>query len=210
MQRPVFLVLLLAAGMVLLSACTTMPVTDAEFSARTVLYEERLSLLEDVESWSLEGRLAVSDENDGGSGHFSWQKIAQDSRMDFHGALGRGAWKLETGPGGAELELADGSSHHAESIDLLVRQQLGWQIPVETLAWWVRGLAAPESFEQRQLDENGNLSELSQRGWTIEYGNYRVVGTVPMPVKMTARKAEKSVKLAIRNWKLTGEQAGDG
>lgn len=129
--------------------------------------------------------------------------------MDFHGALGRGAWRLQASRFGAELELADGTRYQAPNVDLLVQQQLGWQIPVETLAWWVRGLAAPEDFDQRELDQDGNLLLLSQRGWQIEYGRYSQVGGIAMPVKMTARQADKSVKLAIRNWEFGNQQVND-
>ena len=106
---------------------------------------------------------------------------------------------------GAELELADGTVHRADSIDQLVRIQLGWEIPVDKLSWWVRGLAAPGEYQQRLIDEEGKLSELLQNGWTVQFGRYRSFKGISLPVKLVARQADWKVKLAISDWKLLEE-----
>jgi outer membrane lipoprotein LolB len=118
--------------------------------------------------------------------------------------LGAAAWRLLADADGAELEFADGRRYRADSIDELVRAQVGWQLPVEALAWWVRGLAAPGRLQQRVLDEEGRLSLLQQEGWLIEFGRYAVVGGETMPARMTARQQDRTVKLAVRKWELSG------
>lgn len=195
-----------------LAACAAAPPLDSEQRLRAPLYEQRVARLSRVDSWSLQGRLAVSDDADGGSGSLSWRQDGASSRMDFHGALGRGAWRLVANANGAELEFADGTLHRAASIDALVRGQIGWAVPVESLAWWVRGLAAPGEVQQRLLDEEGRPSELRQDGWHIEFGRYGQVGggagplgDLTLPLRMTARQADRTVKLAIRKWDLPGE-----
>jgi len=124
--------------------------------------------------------------------------------MDFHGAMGRGAWRLEADGQGARLELADGTIDHARSVNLLVQSQLGWEIPVDSLSWWVRGLAAPGEIEQRKIDGQGNLDQLVQDGWTIEFGSYRSIGNVDLPLKLTAQQADWKVKLVVRDWEMAG------
>ena len=114
------------------------------------------------------------------------------------------AWRLLAGLNGAELEFADGRRYRADSIDELVRRQVGWQVPVEALAWWVRGLAAPGNPQQRVLDEEGRLSLLQQDGWQIEFGRYGMFDGEAMPARMTARQRDRTVKLAIRKWDLSG------
>ena len=195
--------------LMLLSACSTMRPVDVDLKARVRLYEAKSDQLARLSDWSMVGRLAVRNSNDGGSGHFSWKKNPSDSQMDFHGALGRGAWRLEADEGGAELKLADGTIHRADSIDQLVRLQVGWEIPVDKLSWWVRGLVAPGEYQERLIDEEGNLSELLQNGWTIEYGRYRIFDGIGLPVKLVARQADWKVKLAISDWKLLEENGSN-
>lgn len=183
-----------------LPACRTIPPDESTQADWQQSYERRRDNLTQFANWSLEGRLAVSDGKEGGSGHFNWVERAGSGRMDFHGTFGRGAWQLVHDDRGAVLELADGSRYQANAINDLVREQLGWEIPVDTLAWWVRGLAAPGGIEHRELNQEGQLIVLQQRDWEIEFGRYRPFGILQLPVKMTARQGEKSVKLAIRNW----------
>lgn len=198
---------LLAA--LLLAACAAVPPPDRAQRDRAPLYEQRLERLREVDDWSLEGRLAINDSRDGGSGQLRWQQRDGSSRMDFRGALGRGAWRLQADPAGAELEFADGRLHRAESVDALVRAEVGWPVPVESLAWWIRGLAAPGPVQQRVLDEQGRLSELRQGDWNIEFGRYGSVGDVSMPMRITARQDERTVKLAIRKWQLAAPDESD-
>lgn len=189
----------------LLAACASLPPEAEEQARREPLYLQRAALLGKVDAWALEGRLAVSDDQDGGSGSFQWRSDAGGSRMDFHGALGRGAWRLEADGQGAELAFADGTIHRAASIDALAREQLGWRVPVEKLDWWVRGLAAPGAVEERSLDPQGLLSDLQQDGWRIEFGRYGSVGDAEMPFRMTARQGDRTVKVAVKKWRLSSQ-----
>jgi len=195
-----FLVLIL-----LLAACGTVPHTAVEEKESARLYASRHDRLAASTSWALDGRLAVSNEEDGGSGNFRWSQAADSNRMDFHGALGRGAWRLTAKDGGAELELSDGTVHRAGTIDELVQSQLGWTVPVDNLSWWVRGMSAPGSYHRRTLDEAGRLLELHQGGWSIEYGRYRSFNGVDLPVKVVATRAEWKVKLGVRGWAMSAE-----
>jgi outer membrane lipoprotein LolB len=186
----------------LLPGCSSMQAVDVDEPGRNRLYQTRFDQLARFDNWNLEGRLAVSNSEDGGSGHFKWRKSTGDNQMDFHGALGRGAWRLVADERGAELELADGTVHRGDSIDKLVRLQVGWEIPVGSLSWWVRGLAAPGEYQERMIDDEGKLRQLLQGGWSVEYGRYSLVEGISLPVKLTARQDDWKVKLAIRGWEL--------
>lgn len=187
----------------LLPACTATRTAKVEDLERVRLYQAKSDQLAVFNTWALEGRLAIRNEADGGSGQFRWKTTGAGTQMDFHGALGRGAWELKADSHGAELTLADGAIHRADSIDQLVRQQLEWEIPVGNLAWWVRGLAMPGRFQERDIDGEGNVSKLVQDDWTIEYGRYGGFGGISLPVKLTAYRGKFKVKLAIRSWNLT-------
>ena len=178
-------------------------------STSDALYESRRELLSGLEGWALRGRLAVSDEKDGGSGTLRWQQSAGDNRLDFHGALGRGAWVLESDDESARLQMADGRVYKDRSLKGLVESQLGWSVPVDDLSWWVRGLEAPGGTDQRNMGEDGELTELKQSGWVIEFTRYREHSGVLLPGKLVARQDDKTVKLAVREWILDRENNGN-
>jgi len=157
----------------------------------------------------LDGKLAVSDGDDGGSGKLEWQSQPGLSELDFRGTLGRGAWRLEIQPGHSVLNLADGASWEASDVSVLVRQHVGWDVPVGALAWWVRGLTAPGRISRQSFDDDGRLTLLSQHGWKVEYQRYEEFSGIALPTKLEARKGKRQVKLVMRNWTLAESLEND-
>ena len=185
----------------LLSGCKTVPVTEPGIDAQAA-YKNRAENIVSVSNWNLVGRISLDDGEEGGSGRLKWVVKADHSTIDFHGAMGRGAWHLDIEPEGAALRLADGSEYFADGVDALVQQQIGWPIPVNALQWWVRGLAAPGTIDAQQLDAEGLLTSLAQFGWQIDFNRYASDAGVAMPVRLDARQNDYRVKLAIGRWHL--------
>lgn len=186
---------------ILLNACTSVPVAGPGVDSQTA-YNSRAESITSVVEWHLVGRISLDDGDEGGSGRLQWVVKTDHSTIDFHGAMGRGAWRLEIAPGGAALRLADGNEYFADAVDVLVQQQIGWPIPVEALQWWVRGLAAPGAIDAQQLDATGLLTSLAQFGWQIDFNRYVADSGVALPVRLDARQNDYRVKLAISRWYL--------
>lgn len=185
----------------LLSGCKTVPVTKPG-TGNQAAYDNRSENIASVSSWNLVGRISLDDGEEGGSGRLQWVVKDDHSAIDFHGAMGRGAWHLEIDPDGTVLRLADGHEYFADRVDALVEQQIGWPIPVKALQWWVRGLAAPGTIDVQQMDADGLLTGLSQFGWQIDFNRYAPESGVAMPVRLDARQNNYRVKLAISRWHL--------
>lgn len=155
-----------------------------------------------VEQWRLLGRISLDDGDQGGSGKLQWDVTASLSTIDFHGAMGRGAWHLEIGRDSAILKEASGNEYRAPGVDQLIQQQMGWPVPVDALKWWVRGLAAPGSIQEKQLDDRGLLIGLAQFDWQIDFNRYSSDSGVAMPTRLDARRENYRVKLAISHWQI--------
>jgi outer membrane lipoprotein LolB len=190
-----------------LAGCVSVRTQPAESPALARAYQLRLEHLRPLDHWALDGRLAISDGKDGGSGSLSWYNDKQVTRMSFRGALGKGAWQLLADPAGARLELANGTVHYAPTVAELVLQQVGWKIPVDALSWWIKGLAYPGKFESRDLDDNGCLKSLRQLGWDVKFANYTEPDNFWLPAKLTARRGHYSVKMVVRTWHIGAEGA---
>ena len=147
-----------------LSACATAPLSRESNAERQAAYDARSAGISTWTRWGFKGRLSMDDGTDGGSGQLDWLTEGKESRLDFRGTLGRGAWRLSMGPHSATLQRADGSRVEAESVEELVLGEVGWRLPVEALSWWVRGLRAPGVAERIELDEAGRIVRLDQAG----------------------------------------------
>ena len=192
---------LLLLGVLFLAGCAArapMP-GQAEQEAQREAREARLA---DWSAWGLTGRLGVEDGWNGGSGRLDWTLREQETLLKFRGAMGQGAWELSRNPAGARLKLADGTEHVADDIDTLVREQTGWRLPVDALAWWVRGLAWPlgPAPDKLAFDADGMPERLEQAGWEIDFRRYQEAGGEQLPTRMEARKGGLTVKLAISRW----------
>lgn len=205
MTLRVSFVLVLAA--VVFAGCTPVRTRTVENPAFAQAYQLRSVRLQALDHWALDGRLAISDGQEGGSGNLSWFNDEHLTRMSFRGALGKGAWQLQTEAAGARLELANGDVHFAPSVAELVLREVGWKVPVEALTWWIKGLAQPDDWETRALDENGRLKKLRQFGWDVDFTSYGESQGYWLPTRLSARRGEYSVKIAVREWRLGEESA---
>jgi len=188
-------------SLLLLSACSavSVPVSVAD---QQLGQRQRAALIREVSSWSIVARISIDDGEEGGSGRLQWVVRNDHSTMNFHGAMGRGAWQLENGPDGVLLRRADGVEHTAVSVDELVQQQIGWPVPVSALQWWIRGLVAPGEVDEQQLEPRGLLKSLSQFGWQIDFNRYTSDSGVAMPTRLDATHKNFRVKLAISRWHM--------
>ena len=165
-------------------------------------YQARTAKLASIDTWGFVGKLSVDDGRQGGSGRLQWDVQSKSSELDFHGAMGRGAWHLQISPEGAILREADGAEQAAEGVNALILDRMGWPIPVDALQWWVRGLAAPGPVENVVLTPEGLLLGLEQFGWSVDFNRYDSAAGVAMPVRLDARQGSYRVKLAIGRWRL--------
>lgn len=184
-----------------LNACTGVAIKDQDSDNQSA-YHERTKKLNATSEWGLVGRISLDDADQGGSGRLQWDVKPGHSELDFHGAMGRGAWHLNIGPEGALLKMADGSEQSAASVNELIQDSMGWPVPVEALQWWVRGLAAPGMIEDEQLGPDGLLVSLRQFGWSVEFRRYDSIENMKLPIRLNATRDNYRVKLAISRWRM--------
>lgn len=184
-----------------LNACTGVSVKHAQ-PGNPVAYQDRAEKLAAIPVWSFVARISLDDGDQGGSGRLQWMVKPGVNELDFHGAMGRGAWHLQFGPDGAVLKEANGNVQEADGVNDLIQDRMGWTIPVDALQWWVRGLAAPGTIEDEKLDSAGLLISLDQFGWHVEFDRYDSIAGIALPKKLNVRRDNYRVKLAINRWRM--------
>jgi len=81
-----------------------------------------------------------------------------------------------------------------------VHSQLGWQLPVSNLLWWVRGLPSPDSRSRVALDANGRLASLQQDGWDVQYLGYSEQDQYSLPTRIKLAGHDLQITLVIKDW----------
>src|SRR3546814_16283827 len=81
----------------------------------------------------------------------------------------------------------------------LLRESLGWDVPLVALSAWVRGMRA-DGPAQMQFDERGLPAVIEQQGWRVEFRAWSNEGSMPMPRRLFASRADAKVRLVIEAW----------
>lgn len=158
-----------AALALLLSACAPAPVrppppAETAATARTQI--------------DYQGRFAVKYNDQNGTernayGNFTWHQEGDTVNVEFKNPLGQTLAIVESAPASATLELPNRAPRTAPKVDELMRDALGFELPVSDLRYWLEPSPAPGSKASTETDpQTGRLKELKQRGWTVDYYEY--------------------------------------
>ena len=199
------------AAAALLTACVTQPVREALPPAQSAAAEARQIAREDAlqrqPAWSLQGRIAVSNGRNGGSGRIDWIQQGRQYDVSLSAPVTRQSWRLVGDASAARLEGLEGGTREGPDAAMLLRDATGWDIPVMALADWVRGVRAPGGgTANATYGLDGRLLRLEQGGWSIDYhwplpgSDIAVNALQTLPARLDARRGAASVRLIVDQW----------
>lgn len=196
-RRPCVVLLALA-----LAGCATArieaPAVPAD--AAQALQARREAALGAARDWGLEGRIAISNGRDAGSGRIDWRQSGERFDITLTAPVTGQGWRLSGEPGHATLDGLPGGPREGRDAEALLREATGWDIPVRALPAWVRGLRADPASAVAEFAADGRLARLSEGGWTITYAWPPAAGVQPMPTRIEARRGDARVRLVVDRW----------
>lgn len=186
-----------------LAGCATQPRVVISASERDQRQSQRDEHAREQRNFSLSGRIAIRNGDDGGSGRFEWQQDGEVMRFVLSAPLSNQTWTLEGMPGSYVLTDSKGQQQQDADAKRLVFDASGWVIPMDELSYWIRAARAPEALAgpaQLELAESGDLSSLRQAGWQVSFERFSEVNAIRLPVKIKATREAASVKVIIQRW----------
>lgn len=184
-----------------LCACSNLHQRETlEFGGDAAAWQTHRNAVTPLDSWTLQGKLGVRAPHESGSGTLFWLQQQDYYDIRLSGPLGRGATRIQGNNDRVTLDIAGQQPTSASSAEALLEKQVGWQLPVEHLLWWVRGLPAPDSPSRLQLNPDSQLARLSQAGWTVEYSRYQQVDDMQLPQRLQLSGHDMLLTLVITRW----------
>lgn len=193
------------ALLLLLGACasrTLIPTPEA--GAR---WRAQQAQVGSIDHWQLDGRIALKNARDGFNAGVSWLEQPPRYRFELVATLGATAARLNGEAGLAVLELPDQPPLTGRDARDLLVSHFGWDIPVDDLRWWVRGLPAPGG-RAAEVDAQGLPVRLQSGSWQVHYLSWTEVqrdddsAMLVMPQRIEARSGDLTLKLSIHGWRL--------
>lgn len=158
-------------------------------------------------AWSFQGRVAVSKGRNGGSGRIDWQQQARQYVVSLSAPVTRQSWTLsgDSGNRSGRLDGVEGGPRQGEDAQQVLLEATGWDIPVNQLPDWVRGLVA-EGAKAAEIDRDveGRPRRVRQMGWDIQFLDwYPAEGDRPvLPRRIEAVNGDAKVRLLVDGWVL--------
>lgn len=192
-------------GLLLTSACTTVPVeTPLHGTDPQKAWQMRQPALAAIKVWRLSGRVAVSQDEQAWNLNLEWQQDGDEFEIILNGPFGAGKVKLIGNAYGVLLRDSDEQVFYADNAQTLLFKHTGVNMPVEGLRYWIVGLTSPHQQKKPLLDAQGRLDYLEDDNWQVKFKRYTDVSGMQLPNKVFIVEPHDDidVRLVVDNWKL--------
>ena len=169
-------------------------------------WQQHSDALRGLTNWSAEGKLALRTPDQSESASLNWHQTGVITRLQLSGPLGAAATTLYSD--GKTLEVRQGAE--LSSWDLTdtsaLERQTGWDLPLQSLPHWIKGLPAPGSdIQEIQMGpDQTRIEVLKQNNWEIHYEAYAAFGALTLPTRLHLQRAGTTVRFIIRDWQTSG------
>lgn len=178
-----------------LSACATVPLPVAEQP-----WQQRSEALAALENWTARGKIAVRSGQQSESASLDWQQHGSDTRLQLSGPMGLQATEIHSNGHELLIQRGDELTRLDISTPDAVRLHTGWDLPLQALPYWLKGLPAPKPRATAVEVANELLQRLDQDGWTVSYERYQQFGDYLLPTRLSIERGDTRARLVIQNW----------
>lgn len=180
----------LLTGFILVAACTSLPPPATENSD----WEQLRTQLDLMDSWELSGRVNIRYDGESHTPRIRWMQQNMEYHIRLWGSFNAGNTQITGRPGFVTLEQGN-DILSASSPEELILQQLGYELPVSNLRYWIKGVPAPDGVSQLAFNELNQLASLEQAGWTVDFTDYRQYEALTLPRRVELTRPENDIRL---------------
>ena len=191
-----------------LSGCSQFNNSDSEDNTLLTnqTWEQQQQALQQLDHWTLTGKLAIFLESDRQSANIYWQQQGDDYSIQLTTFIGTRILQVTKNEQGVEIINNDDEVFTGQDANTLIKQlSPGLDLPIAALQQWIKGNPANASY---QLNDQQQVSELlgldaSQNLWEVDFQQYQVFSGTLLPTKVNLKRDDIRVKIAINQWKVT-------
>ncbi len=182
----------LACAAIVVSACATMPPPQLA----------QLAVSTTDEPFAVDGRLSARRGADGAAANFAWSHEDARDRIDFSSPFGQVYARIDGGKDRVVVERPGGATESYADWNAMTLALLGAPVPVDQLAFWIRGAARDGAAATVERDAQGRVLVLRQQAWEIVYA-YPDDASSVRPSRVTLRRQDAEpveVRVVVDRW----------
>ncbi len=151
------------------------------------------------------GKLALRGPNESLSVRFRWQQTGESYDLELWGPFGQGRTRLVGDT--EQMAVLDGQGQVLSQglPAVVVRQQIGWDLPLLALVSWAQGKPTSGArVSEVSRDDQGRYASFAQENWKIQYLAYYEpkVDTSEVPSEALQDSRPKTIALTTGDYRL--------
>jgi outer membrane lipoprotein LolB len=190
--KPPFLAFILSF---VITACTTAP----------LLRDDGTTLDATDRPFQISGRLSAKRGTAGATANFEWDHAANRDRIDLASPFGQVHARIDGTPERIVVEHPGGATEAYSDWSAMTIALLGAPVPVNDLAFWVRGAARAGVRASVERDAQGRVLVLRQQAWEIVY-TYSDDAPSARPARVVLKYPDAEpveVRVVVDRWNAT-------
>ena len=179
----------------MLTGCAHTPPVEDPYT-----FVERRSVLESLDGWDLNGRIAVNTGERAFQGRFRWRQIDDTLDLSIRGPLGAGILEI-AGPTGGLTVNTRGETLSLTDPETELSQLMGWWLPVESFSAWLLGLPDPtyprDNVVRSRRPGSGDSSNACGRS---PMESYQVAQGMVLPERIDLAHRDLELRVTVDRW----------
>ncbi len=151
---------------------------------------------ENLNNWQLSGRVNITYDSESVTPRVRWSQMGENFNIRLWGTFNVGNTLLAGSSSGVTMT-RNGQTKTAETPEKLLLEFLGYEVPVSFMHYWIRGIPSPTSQSQLLYSENGQLAQMTQNEWIIDYVDFRQYEDFVLPRRIEASHEQRKIKLRL-------------
>lgn len=114
--------------------------------------------------FNISGRFIIKTANKNNSGNFTWDKDMESETLEFRTPLGQTVARIIVNESGVATLYTQTESYTGDDLTDELEDDFGFVLPINSLHYWVQGVAIPTESTPQTLKDG-----FVQSGWSVEY-----------------------------------------
>lgn len=157
-----------------------------------------------LKAWKVEGRIGVQATQDAWQADLHWEHEPAQDRLRLSGPLSQGMVSIVLQKDLIYINEGQGVSRLSHDPDALLRERLGFTVPLPSLRYWILGVPDPAQEYASLPSEGGASPGFRQAGWAVRVDRYTNVGNLVLPQKLGIQGNGVRLKIIADHWETEG------
>ncbi|OOF50984.1 lipoprotein localization factor LolB [Rodentibacter genomosp. 1] len=190
----------------ILTACTldAERPTNVQYLDKTdATWQQHLQKIEKIQQYRAKGQIGYISPTERFSSRFEWQyQNPQSYTLKLYSLISKSTLLIEMNAKGMTISDNNGNRQSARNAKLLLQEMIGMDIPLEHLAYWLKGQPAANSDYKVGMNHRLGAFSYPLEGsiWTADYLTYHAENSMPENILLKNQNTAQTLKIRVDEW----------